>query len=245
MHQLTQLLQESREVIAWVANQRVADLLIEKKIIIESCEDVKYPVAPSVYIHCALKRQGSIDRNMVVNYIRNVAADKFADIYHQSTGILVQLKNRESSEGYNLLTYSLILCTLTNSLITELLKNLEEVFELAIASFRIIYTSEFTYINFHVLPPANHRDNNDSTGLFIHLLANYFKYSLIRLGLITNCVEEYVKTNNLGEVNDVSLTHMIRSYLASHSDHPAVIHAAIGTYLLTYSVLFTTKMTLI
>ena len=82
-----------------MANQRVADLLIEKKIIIESCEDVQYPVAPSVYIYCALKRQGTIDRNMVVNYIRNVAADKFADIYHQSMGILVQLKNRESSEG--------------------------------------------------------------------------------------------------------------------------------------------------
>ena len=63
------------------------------------------------------------------------------------------------------LTYSL-----THSLTTELLKNLEEVFELAIASFRIIYTSEFTYINFHVLPPANHRDVNDSTGSFIYSL---------------------------------------------------------------------------
>ncbi len=105
-----------------MANQRVADFLIEKKIIIESCEDVKYPVAPSAYIHCALKRQGSIDRNMVVNYIRNVAADKFVDIYHQSMGILVQLKNRESSEGHNSLTRSIRTHSLIHSL-THSLQN--------------------------------------------------------------------------------------------------------------------------
>jgi hypothetical protein len=54
-----------------------------------------------------------------------------------------------------------------------------------------------------------------------------------------NCVEEFVKANNLGEVNDGSLTHMLRSYLASCVDHPAIIHAGIGTHslaLLTHSL---------
>jgi len=162
-------------MIVWVANQQVADLLIEKKIIIETCEYLQYPDAPSVFIHCELKRQSVTDRTMIANYIRNVAANKFADIYHQSTGILVQLKTRESSKGCFSLTRSLSLPLInasTHSLVTELLKNLEEVFELAIASFRIIYTSEFTYINFHVLPPTDRRGINDSTGSLIHSLTH-------------------------------------------------------------------------
>ena len=76
-----------------------------------------------------------------------------------------------------LLSYSLT-HSLTHSLTVELLKNLEEVFELAIASFRIIYTSEFTYINFHVLPPADRRDTNDTTGNFTHSLTHLLTYSL-------------------------------------------------------------------
>jgi hypothetical protein len=122
---------------------------------------------------------------MIVNYIRNVAADKFADSYHQSMGILVQLKTKESSEGCSslptyLVTHSLTQ-SLTHSLTVELLKNLEEVFELAIASFRIIYTSEFTYINFHVLPPADRRDTNDTTGNFTHSLTYLLTHSLIQV----------------------------------------------------------------
>ena len=135
---------------------------------------------------------------MIVNYIRNVAADKYADSYHQSMGILVQLKTRESSEGCpSPRTYSLthlLTHSLTHSLTVELLKNLEEVFELAIASFRIIYTSEFTYINFHVLPPADRRDTNDTTGNFAHSLTYSLTYSITHL--LTHLLTHLFRSNN-------------------------------------------------
>jgi hypothetical protein len=72
-----------------------------------------------------------------------------------------------------------------------------------------------------------------------HSLTHLLTYSLTHSGLIMNCVEEFVKANNLGDVNDGSLTHMLRSYLASCVDHPAIIHAGIGTHslaLLTHSL---------